>query len=85
MRALSLLVQIGLFAAVAAAAFLALREIGMRWDDWVVLGVVALGVVWVAQMLWDPEYPSRTVKRRFGRSSGPDAPTPTTSKDRRER
>jgi len=42
----------------------------------VVLAVVSLGVVGVALSLYHAEYPSRSLRRRFGRSSGPDAPAP---------
>ncbi|MBA3839343.1 MAG: hypothetical protein H0X55_03440 [Thermoleophilaceae bacterium] len=76
MRAAGAALQIVVLALVVAAAALALGELGMRWDDWVVLAVVSLGVVGVALSLYHAEYPSRSLRRRFGRSSGPDAPAP---------
>ena len=48
MRAAGAALQIVVLALVVAAAALALGELGMRWDDWVVLAVVSLGVVGVA-------------------------------------
>lgn len=85
MRTSAFTLQVGLFALAVVGAALVLAEIGMRWDDWLVLAVVAFGVLWLAQMVYHPESPPRSIKRRFGRSSGPDAPAPRTLENGRGR
>ncbi len=76
MRAAGAALQIVVLALVVVAAALVLQELAMTWDDWVVLAVVSLGVLGVAWGVYHSEYPSRSLRRRFGRSSGPDAPAP---------
>ena len=83
MRALRVTLQVALFALAVYGAWLVLREIGMKWDDWVVFGVLVFGVLWLAKGLYYSDYPSRSRKRRFGRSSGPDAPVASGGKGRR--
>jgi hypothetical protein len=85
MRALTLTVQAVLFLGVAYALAVFARGLLEDWDDWVFAAVMVVGVFGVALMIYQAEYPPRTLKRRFGRSSGPDAPTPRPANARRRR
>lgn len=85
MRAVSGVLQLAIFAAVLFGLYLVLREVLETWDDWVVLAAATLGALGMALALYQSDYPSRTLKRRFGRSSGPDAPAPRTGGEGRRR
>ena len=73
------------FLAVAAGLAFVAAQVVETWDDWVIVAVGGLGPLGLALAIHRREYPSRSLKRRFGRSSGPDAPTarvPTTGRSR---
>jgi hypothetical protein len=83
MRGVSLTLQVVLFLAAAYGLAVVALTVLETWDDWVVLSVLAVGVFGVALMIYQSDYPSRSLKRRFGRSSGPDAPQPVAKGSRR--
>lgn len=78
-------VQAVVLLAVFAGLVLVVHEVIDSWDDWVVLAVAILTPIGLALAIYRQDYPSRSLKRRFGRSSGPDAPTPTAAGNRRRR
>ncbi len=73
------------FVVVVLGLFLVVREVLETWDDWVVAAVAALGALGMALALYQSDYPPRSLKRRFGRSSGPDAPAPRVGGEGRRR
>lgn len=64
-----LLVQILIFAAVAAVLGYALLESVDGWADWIVFGVVVAAVLGGALAIWNRQYPAATTKRTFTRDS----------------
>jgi threonine/homoserine efflux transporter RhtA len=63
------LVQILIFAAVAAVLGYALLESVDGWADWIVFGVVVAAVLGGALAIWNRQYPAATTKRTFTRDS----------------
>ena len=63
------LVQILIFAAVAAVLGYALLESVDGWADWVVFGVVVMAALGGALAVWQRQYPAATQKRTFTRDS----------------
>jgi hypothetical protein len=63
------LVQILIFAVVAAVLGYALLESVDGWADWVVFGVVVLAALGGAIAVWQRQYPAATQKRTFTRDS----------------
>jgi hypothetical protein len=64
-----LLIQILIFAAVAAVLGYALLESVDGWADWVVFGVVVMAALGGAIAVWNRQYPHATEKRTFTRDS----------------
>lgn len=64
-----LLIQILIFAAVAAVLGYALMESVDGWADWVVFSVVVLAALGGAIAVWNRQYPHATEKRTFTRDS----------------
>ena len=64
-----LLVQILIFAVVAAVLGYALIESVDGWADWIVFGVVVMAVLGGALAIWNRQYPAATQKRTFTRDS----------------
>lgn len=64
-----LLVQILIFAVVAAVLGYALLESVDGWADWVVFGVVVMAALGGAIAVWQRQYPAATTKRTFTRDS----------------
>ena len=64
-----LLVQILIFAVVAAVLGYALLESVDGWADWVVFGVVVMAALGGAIAVWNRQYPAATEKRTFTRDS----------------
>ena len=64
-----LLIQILIFAAVAAVLGYALLESVDGWADWVVFSVVVLAALGGAIAVWNRQYPHATEKRTFTRDS----------------
>lgn len=67
-----LVIQIGIFAVVAAVLGYALLESVDGWADWVVFGVVVLAALGGAIAVWNRQYPAATQKRTFTRDSDSD-------------
>ena len=63
------LVQILIFAVVAAVLGYALLESVDGWADWVVFGVVVMAALGGAIAIWNRQYPAATQKRTFTRDS----------------
>jgi threonine/homoserine efflux transporter RhtA len=63
------LVQILIFAAVAAVLGYALLESVDGWADWVVFGVVVMAALGGAIAVWQRQYPAVSKKRTFTRDS----------------
>jgi uncharacterized membrane protein YedE/YeeE len=64
-----LLVQILIFAVVAAVLGYALLESVDGWADWVVFGVVVMAALGGAIAVWQRQYPAVSKKRTFTRDS----------------
>jgi threonine/homoserine efflux transporter RhtA len=64
-----LVIQIGIFAAVAAVLGYALLESADGWADWVVFGVVVMAALGASIAVWNRQYPAATQKRTFTRDS----------------
>lgn len=64
-----LVIQIGIFAVVAAVLGYALLESVDGWADWVVFGVVVMAALGGAIAVWNRQYPAATQKRTFTRDS----------------
>jgi uncharacterized membrane protein YedE/YeeE len=67
-----LVIQIGIFAVVAAVLGYALLESVDGWADWVVFGVVVMAALGGAIAVWNRQYPAATQKRTFTRDSDSD-------------
>lgn len=85
MKAVLWAVQAVVLLSVFAGLALVVREVIDFRDDWVFLAVAILTPIGLALAIYRQEYPPRSLKRRFGRSSGSDAPTPTAAGNRRRR
>jgi threonine/homoserine efflux transporter RhtA len=64
-----ILVQILIFAVVAAALGYVLVDNVDGWADWIVFGVVVMAVLGGALAIWNRQYPAATQKRTFTRDS----------------
>ena len=64
-----LVIQIGIFAVVAAVLGYVLLESVDGWADWVVFGVVVMAALGGAIAVWNRQYPAATQKRTFTRDS----------------
>jgi threonine/homoserine efflux transporter RhtA len=64
-----LLVQILIFAVVAAALGYIVLGSADGWADWVVFGVVVMAALGGALAVWQRQYPAATQKRTFTRDS----------------
>ncbi|MEA2475149.1 MAG: hypothetical protein QOE06_3064 [Thermoleophilaceae bacterium] len=64
-----ILVQILIFAIIAAALMYIVIGSANSWGDWVVFGVVVMAALGGALAVWQRQYPAATKKRTFTRDS----------------